>query len=173
MSDTPIGPPAQPADLPPQAPQPVNHSQLVADVLQGMAQQSATLERCIAVNKARLFPVLAAAGIAVVEIFYCGEGDSGGVDDITCHGADNATVTLPEAGISLQSCNWRGDEISEQAHATLADAIEMFALDIIECRFAGWENNDGAVGTVKFCIETDTIELEHGTKVTSYDHVEF
>jgi len=137
-----------------------------------MAQQSRTLTACIAVNKARLMPVLAAAGIATVEIFYCGEGDDGGIDEIQCHDADNQPVALPDARISIQSCNWNGDQISEHDH-DLADGIEAFALDIIESRYAGWENNEGATGRIVFKVAGDSIELEHGTKAIHYDYAEF
>lgn len=137
-----------------------------------MAQQSRVLTACIAVNKARLMPVLAAAGVATVEIFYCGEGDDGGIDEIQCHDADNQPVALPGVQISMQSCNWNGEQVSEHDWG-LADGIEAFALDIIESRYAGWENNEGATGRIVFNVGADTIELEHGTKTITYDHADF
>jgi hypothetical protein len=137
-----------------------------------MAQQSRVLTACIAVNKARLMPVLAAAGVATVEIFYCGEGDDGGIDEIQCHDAENQPVALPGARINIQSCNWNGAQVTEQEWG-LADGIEAFALDIIESRYAGWENNEGATGRIVFNVAADTIELEHGTNTINYDYGEF
>lgn len=137
-----------------------------------MAEQTRTLTACIAVNKARLMPVLAAAGITTVEILYCGEGDSGGIDGIESHDADNQPVALPELRINIQSCNWNGEQVSEHEY-NLADGLDAFALDIIESRYAGWENNEGATGRISFNVAADTIELEHGTKTIHYDYDEF
>lgn len=144
----------------------------VQQIFAEMAQQSRTLEACIATNKARLFPLLAAAGIVEVEVFYCGEGDSGGIDEISCRNAENAPVELPEQTVMHQWTNWNGSEISKH-ECKLTDAIERFALDVIECRFAGWENNEGASGQVLFHICENTIELEHGTRAIHYEYAEF
>lgn len=162
-SDTEQSPDAAPSALPLTS---------VQQIFAEMAQQSRTLEACIATNKARLFPLLAAARIVEVEVFYCGEGDSGGIDEINCRDAGNAPVELPEQTVTFQSTDWKGDKISEQ-ECKLTDAIESFALDVIECRFAGWENNEGASGQILFHIRENTIELEHGTKSIHYQYAEF
>jgi hypothetical protein len=176
MSDpnsNPPVPPAAPCDAPDAITPPVVAPAVSIDrIFAGMAQQSRTLTACIAVNKARLMPMLAAAGIATVEIFYCGEGDDGGIDEIQCHDAHNQPVALPGVRINIQSCNWNGEQVSEQ-ECGLADGIEAFALDIIESRYAGWENNEGATGRIVFNVGADTIELEHGTKTITYEYDEF
>lgn len=168
MSTLPEEPAPSPVTLPVSNAVPIAVEQILAD----MAQQSRTLEACIAINKARLFPVLAAAGIVEIEVTYYGEGDSGGIEELRCLGPNNSAIELPSAMITLQSTNWNGTNVNEQELA-LSDAIEAFALDVIECRFAGWENNDGATGTVSFCVAEARITLSHGTKSVSYDHAEF
>lgn len=144
----------------------------VEQIFAQMAQQSRALTACIAVNKSRLMPILAAAGIAKAEVFYCGEGDSGGIDEVQFHDADNQPVTLCDVRISIQSCNWNGAQVTE-TEFDLADGIESFALDIIESRYAGWENNDGASGRIVIDVAADRIELEHGTRSVHYEYDAF
>ncbi len=153
-------------------PTPVVPAVSIDRIFAEMAQQSRTLTACIAVNKARLLPTLSAACIAVVEVEYYGEGDSGGVDGMSSRNSNNDPIDLPDTQISLQTCNWNGEQVTEREYS-LADGIEAFALDVIESRYAGWENNDGACGIVRFLVAEDRIELEHGTKSIHYDFDEF
>lgn len=135
-----------------------------------MAHGSAT-ERCITENKTRLFPLLAAAGIATITVEYEGSGDSGAVENITIVDAEGNPMPLPAGEVTMQSPNWNGKEISEHP-AAIDVAVENLAMDAVECRHGGWENNEGGRGSITLDIAGNRIEVEHIDLVESFDAYE-
>ena len=86
-------------------------------------------------------PSLAAAGVRRVDVAYSGYGDSGAIDDVTCYGDDDEPV-VPDSDLI--------DWLSTTAECLIP---------------AGFENNEGGEGVVKFDLVKGTYHLHHGERV--------
>jgi len=86
----------------------------------------------------RLLARLKARGVPLVCITYNGSGDEGQVDEVDV----DATLEPDE-------------------HDLLAE----FAEDIVDARFPGWENNEGASGELTFDLQQVVPRLEHAHTV--------
>lgn len=125
----------------------------------------------VAVNKACLFEVLAAAGISSVLVQFDGGGDSGQIESVEAFAGD-APADLP--GVDVAMIIPLADGMDTRSETTpIADAIESLAFDLLTATHAGWENNDGAYGEFRFDVAAGTISLDHNDRyvaVESYEH---
>lgn len=121
-------------------------------------------------NKKRLNVALAAAGVATAVVTYSGNGDSGSMDNPSFHDDAGKDRSPPEDLIDrlLVLSSWdyeRSQTVSSIRidRRPLCAAFEDFAGDVVDSRWGGWENNDGASGELTFTVNDagGTVKLEH------------
>ena len=126
-------------------------------------------------NKAAIFDALEAAGIAYVDMPFNGSGDEGFVHEPTAY-VNTGTAESPQyTSTALPSVvvGWHGKSIKGQEAITdlsLADALNAATWDCSYATSCGWENNDGAEGTVTFDCDTRTIEVDMAEFYTESNH---
>lgn len=86
-------------------------------------------------------------GMVKAVISYDGQGDSGCVEDI--YGVNNI------------------DGVETIDNPAVKEALEEAAMKVVEDRWGGWENNDGAYGTVTIDTTTGDAEFDHWTRIMS------
>jgi hypothetical protein len=97
---------------------------------------------------------LKAAGVARVDIYYDGCGDSGQIEDVRYFDAKRNMMDPP---------------------GTLAiteDALRELFYDLLETRHAGWENNDGAFGEFEWDLIADTLNHSHSERYVECETTE-
>jgi len=111
-----------------------------------------------AVNKARLFGVLSAAGITTVTVTFDGYGDSGQIESIEARSAADETLELPSAPMDVvRPISSRGER--ETITVSVPEAIETFVYDLLETAHGGWEDNEGSYGDFIFDVTHGRIAL--------------
>lgn len=121
-------------------------------------------QTALVASKAALFPVLAAASIIQLDVEFDGEGDSGQIESIEARGGD-AIVDLPSGTVLMSVAMADGSGLQTRP-CPIRDAVETLAYDCLEDAAGGWENNNGAFGTIRFDVATQTITLELNTRVS-------
>ena len=56
--------------------------------------------------------------------------------------------------------------------ATLPKALDALGYEVLAACFAGWENNEGAVGAMTIDVGRGTISVEHDWRVTALERAE-
>ena len=84
-----------------------------------------------------------------IEIRYDGCGDEGNIDSIEFFSAGNEPVTLEGP---------RADE--------LRSALDKYCDEVLP---GGWEDNDGACGTISLDWSTGKVLIEHQDRYTAYE----
>lgn len=115
--------------------------------------------------KARLFDVLEAAGIDHIEIRFSGSGDSGCIDETSAYvntGTPDApqqtSIAVPDTEILWPALPVGGvPQLTEQP---LKDVLDDVAFDCLAATSHGWENNDGADGTVTLLCGVREIRVD-------------
>lgn len=117
------------------------------------------------VLKAALFDALEAAGIDHVELPFSGSGDEGFVEQGTAYvntasaEAPNYVPTdLPSVSICWTSIDPSGATITKEE--PLAQKLEDLAWRCVWATSPGWENNEGAEGTVTFHCQDREIRVD-------------
>jgi hypothetical protein len=87
------------------------------------------------------------AGVARVFADYDGCGDSGCFEAISCRSAT-------------------GESIDEAVSEELRQQVETYLYDLLEVRYGGWENNDGAFGVFSWDVAGDQLSHAHTTRYT-------
>lgn len=120
--------------------------------------------------KARLFDVLEAAGIDHIEIRFSGSGDSGCLDETTAYvntgtpdAPQHTSIALPDIMIL-----WPAFGVPELTEQPLADVLDDVAFDCLAATSPGWENNDGADGTVTLRCGVREVEVDMNDYFTDY-----
>jgi hypothetical protein len=126
------------------------------DIMASYHNHQKALADANVINKGAVFDALAAAGIAIVNTTFDGEGDSGQIDDIT---ADDS-ATIPPISIELQRETGWGAGKLDSSQTTLRDAIVTLCYDYLSQVQEGWENNDGAFGEFIFNVAERRIDLD-------------
>src|SRR5262249_27129604 len=91
-----------------------------------------------------LFATLSGAGVASVSAKFDGYGDEGWVEEIGFFDAANASLTPSN-------------------HTALTQDIRDLCYALLEERCAGWENESGSFGTLRFIVAQRQVRLElHG-----------
>ena len=128
-------------------------------------------------EKEALLPELRKRGIVSITIEYDGSGDSGSVESVEAFNEKGDSVPLTDkvktfvkhSTFDKKTETWGSVDV--ELELTLDDAIEQIASGMINGYFPGWENNDGAYGTVTFNVGEGSLELDHNaryTEVNSY-----
>lgn len=129
-------------------------------------------------NREILINALKAQGITVATVDYAGAGDSGDTCDLAVQPPEQLAglsdikvkqhvVDVQYLGYGQRACSMR------EAEVALDEAVHDFAMRWVDSLYGGWENDDGACGTVTINVHDDAIHLEHTTYYTessSYEH---
>ncbi len=124
----------------------------------------------IGAAKTAIVPILAAHGVARLTIAYDGYGDEGQIDGIAAMDSDGVALDLPV--VACPRHDGRFDGGVTKSDATLAEALETLGYEVLADCFSGWENNDGAVGSMTLDVATGTITVEHDWRVMTLDRDE-
>jgi hypothetical protein len=113
-------------------------------------------------NRDRLIAALDPFGIARVIVTFDGSGDEGQIEDIAAYNAANETLALPAITVHLVS------ETQQPAGASipLAEALENFAYDTLGEFQGGWQDNDGAYGTITLDVANGAASLDFNARFT-------
>lgn len=88
--------------------------------------------------------------LAGIDVAYDGSGDSGQIESITFLDTTGQTI--------------------ESEDAPLADAVEEYVYSLLP---GGWENNEGAFGTVHIDVAEQKAHVEHSARFEDYETSEF
>ena len=119
--------------------------------------------------KDAFLPLLRAHAIVRVEIHYDGGGDEGTVGDVNAYGADG-DAALPSILCDHHSLEYNG-EVKVRT-IDLEDALAAFAENAVCARHAGWEDGEGACGTIAIDVASGTVTLTHNCRFIDYDTTE-
>ena len=127
------------------------------------ANRTRSLER-IARLKLAVIPPLAGLGVTSAEVMFDGCGDSGAVEDIATHGRNGPL----DAALDTIFVSVPGDD-DVTAAISLDRALEDLATLALALHHPGWENNDGATGSLEIDVITATFTLDCKLRYTAYD----
>ena len=119
--------------------------------------------------KEAFLPLLNAHGIARVEIHYDGGGDEGTVGEVHAYDKDG------DAALPSILCDHHSREYNGQASTrtiALEDALAAFAENAVCARHAGWEDGEGACGTIAIEVASGAVTLTHNCRFIDYDTTE-
>lgn len=117
-------------------------------------------------NKALAIEALRGAGVTKATVEFSGSGDSGQIDYINVEG----TKPFGLIDVTLRSTSmYPGSDFAR--FTDVHDLIDNLAFQVIDAAgHSGWENNDGASGTITFDIEAGTIEFEINSYYTESEY---
>jgi hypothetical protein len=129
-------------------------------------------------NREILVQALKDQGVVIATVDYSGAGDSGDTCDLAVQPPEllaglteikvkQHAVDVQYLGYGQRACSMRETEVA------LDEAVRDFAMRWVDSLYGGWENDDGACGTVTLNVTDDAISLEHTayyTESTSYEH---
>lgn len=129
-------------------------------------------------NREILIDALKAHGIIYANVDYSSAGDSGDTCDLAVQPPEllaglteikvkQHVVDVQYLGYGQRACSMRETEVA------LDEAVRDFAMRWVDSLYGGWENDDGACGTVTINVHDNAIHLEHTTYYTessSYEH---
>ena len=108
---------------------------------------------------------------------YAGSGDSGSVEEVS--GRDAATgarfdtlalITVFADQSDYQDGAWHAIVVEQQV--SIDQALRDFAEEAVELLHGGWENNEGASGSVIFDCQNGTVRIQHTAYFTDSDYEE-
>lgn len=129
-------------------------------------------------NREILIQALKEQGVLIATVDYAGAGDSGDTCDLAVQPPElfaglpslkvkQHAVDVQYLGYGQRACSMR------EAEVALDEALRDFAMRWVDSLHGGWENDDGACGTVTINVHDDVINLEHTayfTESTCYEH---
>lgn len=126
-------------------------------------------------NRDRLLTALLKLNATKVDIDYEGGGDSGDVSGVAIT-PDSLMPQLHSETMGL--CRVvrhyeEGDvrhELMDDVAQSLESALKDFTFSWLEIQHGGWENNDGARGTVTINVPENRFDLEHESYYTESCH---
>jgi hypothetical protein len=114
-------------------------------------------------------PLLRRHGIVRVEVHYDGGGDEGSVCDVNAYDAEGA-VALPPILCDHHSLEYNG-QVTNWTIA-LEDALSGFAENAVCARHKGWEDGEGAYGTVAIDVASGAVTITHNHRFIDYETVQ-
>lgn len=151
--------PAQPA------PEDIAADAISAELQAALSAVQAVERRC----KEAFLPLLRDRGIVRVEVHYDGGGDEGAVCDVNAYAAEG-DADLPVIQCDHHALEYNGT-VSSRTIA-LEDALSAFAENAVCARHCGWENGEGAHGTVSVDVASGTVSLTHNLRFIDYETTE-
>jgi hypothetical protein len=119
-------------------------------------------------TKAKLFDVLQSAGIACVTAAFDGQGDSGQIEETIAFNADRKPVELPASRLTIQTAKADGSG-GEESTLPLNEVIERLCYELLEEKYQGWEDGEGAFGEFAFSIADRTLTLTFNERFSDFD----
>lgn len=126
-------------------------------------------------NKRILLAALKQGGASAATVTYAGSGDSGSVESVTVETPpdtefDSTTpiTVFADQGV-YQDGVWHTVLVERQV--SIEQALGDFAEEALELLHGGWENSDGASGSVIFDCQ-DEVRIEHTAYYTDSDYEE-
>lgn len=123
--------------------------ELEPTVSQALEQYRAAARDRVSRELPQLSRLLAQMRVARVEIAYDGCGDSGQIEE-------------------LQYLNAHGERVAPSIAEADEEKLTQFFYDLLEMRYPGWENNDGAFGEFSWDVAADTLHHTHNMRFTDY-----
>lgn len=127
-------------------------------------------------NRPILLAALKQGGIRTATVTYAGSGDSGSVEEVVVEPATGtgfdtlAPITVFANQSDYRDRAWHASVVEQQV--SIDQALRDFAEEAVELLHGGWENNDGASGSVVFDGENGTVRVEHTAYFTDSDYEE-
>ena len=146
-----------------------DHAATEARMRAEIAAQRATVKDVETRCKAAFLPLLLEHGVTRVEIHYDGGGDEGSVGEVLAFAGDAAAV-LP--AILCDHYALRYDGRVESRAMQLEDVLGAFAENAVCDHHNGWENGEGAHGTISIDVAGGTVSLTHNERFIDYDTTE-
>jgi hypothetical protein len=119
-----------------------------------------------AANRRVILDALRAAGATRAVGEYSGSGDDGGFDSVDIEGAS----ALPSVECVRIDSRREGDRwvyVTVPDVRPLQDVVEDFLGEYVDSHHGGWENGDGASGTVALDVATGVIRIDHESYYTA------
>lgn len=129
-------------------------------------------------NRDILIQALKDQGVVMATVDYSGAGDSGDTCDLAVlppelqDGLSASKVKQHVVDVQYLGYGQRASSMRE-TEVALDEAVRDFAMRWVDSLYGGWENNDGACGTVTLNVTDNLIVLEHTayyTESASYEH---
>lgn len=135
----------------------------------GEIQQFHEIERrraaARAAMKPALFKALADADITLLTVYFDGEGDDGGIQEIDARAGD-ASAKLPNVTIDYLLPGPPGEPPCPHSYP-LAEAVEEFVYDALSSTLSdGWMNNEGGFGDITFDVAAQTVTMDYHERYT-------
>ncbi len=127
-------------------------------------------------NRPILLAALKQGGVSTATVTYAGSGDSGSVEEVAVESATGtrfdtlALITVFANQSDYRDRAWHAFVVEQQV--SVDQALRDFAEEAVELLHGGWENNDGASGSVVFDCENGTVRVEHTAYFTDSDYEE-
>lgn len=135
------------------------------------AAHEARHDAALGPNKAAIFAAMEAAGVPRVAVEFDGCGDSGQIEGISAYAADGTGVALPAIEVEVREVDeWRSETAT--ARRGFEQAVEAVAYALLARAHGGWENNDGAFGTVSFDLAGRAVTLDFNGRFTDSTHTQ-
>lgn len=119
-------------------------------------------------NRESILQVLRENSFPHVRVYYCGSGDSGGIEDVEVKGMKGAgpSVKFIQARTSWDADRGAWNESIVESLLPLSEAIKEHCYDLLSREHGGWENNDGGSGEFIFDTESGKINWTHNEYYT-------
>lgn len=135
----------------------------------GIRAARAAVQSAEALCKDAFLPLLREHGFTRIEIDYDGGGDEGSVCDVNAYTAEGS-ADLPGILCDHHSLEYGGDV--RNWTIDIEDALSRFAENAICARHCGWENGEGAYGTVAIDVASGAVTLIHNARFVDYETTE-
>lgn len=103
-----------------------------------------------------------------VRVYYCGSGDSGGIEDVDIEGlkGKEPRVKFVQVKTAWDADAERWNETLGETEISLSDAVREHCYDLLSREHGGWENDSGGSGEFVFDPESDKIHWTHNEYYT-------
>jgi hypothetical protein len=129
----------------------------IADFASCQAAHAARADARLQHLKQAVISPLREAGIVTVEVRFDGYGDSGAVEECTCRDAAGHPVPCPE--VTIEDLPDAGDAAPVR-QVSLQSSLEDLTYLALERHHPGWENNEGAGGTLEIDVTAESFMLD-------------
>ena len=124
-----------------------------------------------------IYNALRELGVHELRVRYSGSGDSGSVNEVEAFDRDAQPIkltptpvpyTFTHTSYDFQTGNYETG-VTETKELPLSEAVEQWCYDLLEEHYPGWENNDGADGTIIIDPAKREGQIEHQIYFTQSD----
>lgn len=121
-------------------------------------------------NKAKsaFCPILLEHGITNLVILYDGSGDEGQVNSVEAYDVLGKEMKIPDVSCERVQLTFARTIATDMT--TLDEALNTSAFEALAVFHSGWEDGEGACGTITIDTARQTAEMEHLTRVITHDY---